>query len=88
MLSSHTRITIGEFITEAYLKPLNMSEKDIADKMGLDASYVAEIISDKEPLNDVTAKLMSKALGISVASLLDIDKKGCYANMNIYKSGE
>lgn len=58
----------GEFIIEVYLKPLNLSAHDCAEKMGIAPSTLNRILNGKAKITPAMAKRFSAALGGSVQS--------------------
>ncbi len=58
-------VTPGEILLEEFLKPLNVSQSDLAKKMGVGRMRVSEIIRGTRAISAETAILLSKALGVS-----------------------
>src|SRR5437588_10934703 len=55
----------GEFITEAYLKPNNLSARELAAKLGVATSTLHRILIGKSGISPEMALRLSKALGRS-----------------------
>lgn len=51
----------------------NLTLQDVADETGLSRSYISELESGKERYNRDTHAAMSKALGVSLGFLIDIN---------------
>jgi len=62
----------GEFITEVYLKPNNLSARELAAKLGVAASTLHRILIGKSGISPEMALRLSKALGRSAESWLAI----------------
>jgi addiction module HigA family antidote len=60
----------GEFITEVYLKPNNLSGRQLAAKLGVAASTLNRILTGASSLSPEMALRLSKALGRSPESWL------------------
>lgn len=60
----------GEFITEVYLKPNNLSGRELASKLGVAASTLNRILSRAGSISPETSLRLSKALGRSPESWL------------------
>ena len=60
----------GEFITDVYLKPNNLSARELAAKLGVAASTLHRILIGKSGVSPEMALRLSKALGRSLASWL------------------
>lgn len=60
----------GEFITEAYLEPNNLSGRELAAKLGVAASTLNRILTGTSGVSPEMALRLSKALGRSPESWL------------------
>ncbi len=60
----------GEFITEVYLKPNNLSARELAAKLGVAASTLHCILTGASSIGPEMALRLSKALGRSPESWL------------------
>ncbi|HLA10823.1 MAG TPA: HigA family addiction module antitoxin [Pyrinomonadaceae bacterium] len=62
----------GEFITKIYLEPNNLSGRELASKLGVSPSTLSRIISGTSHIRPEMALRLSKALGRSPESWLEI----------------
>ena len=60
----------GEFITEVYLKPNNLSARELAATLGVAASTLHRILTGASSVSPEMALRLSKALGRSPESWL------------------
>jgi addiction module HigA family antidote len=60
----------GEFITEVYLKPNNLSARELAAKLAVHASTLHRILTGASSISPEMALRLSKALGRSPESWL------------------
>lgn len=60
----------GEFITEVYLKPNNLSGRELAAKLGVSASTLNRVLNGASGVSPEMALRLSKALGRSPESWL------------------
>lgn len=60
---------IGEYLTEAYVKPLGLSSQDVADATGLPRVTVSMVLADEYPMTLEIASLLSKAFNISMQQI-------------------
>jgi addiction module HigA family antidote len=60
----------GEFLTEAYLTPNNLSARELATKLGVAASTLHRILIGKSGVSPEVALRLSKSLGRSPESWL------------------
>jgi antitoxin HigA-1 len=55
-------VSVGEILTEEFLKPLNMSVEELADKMDMSSGVLAMVVSGVETLHAEDAIRLGKAL--------------------------
>ena len=60
----------GEFITQVYLEPNNLSGRELAAKLGVAASTLNRILKGSSRISPEMALRLSKALGRSAESWL------------------
>lgn len=60
----------GEFISDVYLKPNNLSGRELAAKLGVAASTLNRILTGTSGISPEMALRLSKALGRSAESWL------------------
>jgi len=66
MIPTHRKPTHpGEILLEEFLKPLGMSQVELAKKMGVPVQRVNTLISGKRDMTAETAVLLSRALKTS-----------------------
>jgi antitoxin HigA-1 len=75
----------GEFITEVYLEPNNLSGRDLAAKLGVAASTLNRILTGSSRVSPEMALRLSKALGRSPESWLAMQSNYdlWYAKQNV-----
>lgn len=56
-------VTVGEMLTEEFLKPLNMSHDELAEAMGVSRQYVGDIICGQRCLNANEERLLAGIFG-------------------------
>ncbi|EMW3787002.1 HigA family addiction module antidote protein [Salmonella enterica] len=52
-------VTVGEMLTEEFLKPLNMSNDELAEAMGICKQYIDDIICGLRRLTDDEARVLA-----------------------------
>ena len=65
----------GEFISEVYLKPNNLSARELAAKLGVAASTLHRILVGTSTISPEMALRLSKALGRSPESWLAMQNR-------------
>lgn len=68
LMAMHNPPHPGEFITEVYLKPNNLSARELASKLRVAASTLHRILIGKSSVSPEMALRLSKALGRSAES--------------------
>lgn len=56
-------VTVGEMLTEEFLKPLNMSHDELAEAMGICKQYIDDIICGLRRLTDDEARVLAAVFG-------------------------
>lgn len=56
-------VTVGEILTEEFLKPLNMSHDELAEAMGICKRYIDDIICGLRRLTDDEARVLAAVFG-------------------------
>ena len=69
-MAMHNPPRPGEFLTEVYLKPNNVSGRELAAKLGVAASTLNRILTGASRISPEMALRLSKALGRSPESWL------------------
>ena len=69
-MTMHSPPHPGEFITEVYLEPNNLSGRELAAKLGVAASTLHRVITGASGISPEMALRLSKALGRSPESWL------------------
>ena len=58
-------VTPGEILEEEFLKPLGMTQSDLAHRMGVGRMRVSELIRGRRSVTAETAILLGRAFGVS-----------------------
>jgi addiction module HigA family antidote len=70
LMAMHNPPHPGEFIRETYIEPFSISIRSLAENLGVAASTVARIVSERSAVSPEMALRLSKALGRSPESWL------------------
>ena len=60
----------GEFIRETYIEPFDISIRSLAENLGVAASTLARVVSERSAISPEMALCLSKAIGRSPESWL------------------
>ena len=69
-MSMHNPPHPGEFISGVYLEPNNISERKLAEKLGVSASTLSRVLNGSSRVTPEMALRLSKAIGRSAESWL------------------
>jgi len=69
-MSMHNPPHPGEFIRETYIEPFDISIRSLAENLGVVASTLARIVSERSAVSPEMALRLSKAIGRSPESWL------------------
>ena len=70
LMAMHNPPHPGEFIRETYIEPFDISIRSLAESLGVAASTLARIVSERSAVSPEMALRLSKALGRSPESWL------------------
>jgi addiction module HigA family antidote len=66
--------TLGEFITELFLKPKKMSTREFSEQLGVSRSTVNRLLNGQTRITPTMAERLSKVTGRSVASWIRLQE--------------
>jgi len=66
--------TTGEFIAEIYLRPNNLSARQLAEKLGVSPSTVSRLLNGHTKITHAMAERLSRVTGRSVASWIRLQE--------------
>jgi addiction module HigA family antidote len=69
-VAMHSSSHPGEFIRERYIEPFDISIRSLAENLGVAASTLARIVSERSAVSPEMALRLSKAIGRSPESWL------------------
>ena len=70
LMTMHNPPHPGEFIRETYIEPFDISIRSLAENLGVAASTLARVVSERSAVSPEMALRLSKALGRSPESWL------------------
>ena len=70
LMTMHNPPHPGEFIRETYIEPFDISIRSLAENLGVAASTLARIVSERSAVSPEMALRLSKAIGRSPESWL------------------
>lgn len=64
----------GEMLREEFLKPLDLSQRELADRMGVHYPRVNELVNGKRGVTTETAVMLARILGTSPQLWLNLQQ--------------
>lgn len=68
------RMHVGEYLREAYMTPMNISGKELAEALDVDLSTLSRLLSGKAACSTLMAKRLSKCFSTSVEIWLNLQR--------------
>ncbi len=65
LLTKRKPATVGEMLVEEFLKPLGLTQSDLADSSGLPRKHVNELCRDRRAVTADTALILARVFGNS-----------------------
>lgn len=67
--------TIGEILTEEFLRPLELTQGELAEAMGVPRKHVNELCTDRRAVTVPTALMLSRVFGNSADFWLNVQRR-------------
>lgn len=67
--------TVGEILVEEFMQPLNLTQTELADAMGVPRKHVNELCNDRRSVTAPTALILAKVFGNSPDFWLNVQRR-------------
>jgi addiction module HigA family antidote len=67
--------TIGEILTEEFMRPLGLTQAALAEAMGVQRKHVNELCNDKRTVTAATALILARVFGNSPEFWLNVQRR-------------
>lgn len=76
MLTTKRRpVTVGEILTEEFMKPLALTQSALAEAMGVQRKHVNELCNDRRSVTAATALILARVFGNSPDFWLNVQRR-------------
>ena len=67
--------TVGEILTEEFLKPMGLTQAGLAEQMGVPRKHVNELCNDRRTVTAPTALILARVFGNSADFWLNVQRR-------------
>jgi addiction module HigA family antidote len=83
LMTKRKPATVGEILTEEFLKPMNLTQAALAERMGVPRKHVNELCNDRRAVTAATALILARVFGNSPDFWLNVQRRtDLWAAMN------
>lgn len=75
LLTTRKPATVGEILTEEFLKPMGLTQGALAEAMGVPRKHVSELCNDRRAVTAPTALILARVFGNSPDFWLNIQRR-------------
>ena len=68
-------VTVGEMLTEEFMKPLGLTQGALAEAMGVPRKHVNELCNDRRSVTAPTALILARVFGNSPDFWLNVQRR-------------
>jgi addiction module HigA family antidote len=68
-------VTVGEILTEEFMRPLGLTQAALAEAMGVQRKHVNELCNDKRTVTAATALILARVFGNSPEFWLNVQRR-------------
>lgn len=68
-------VTIGEILSEEFMKPLGLTQISLAEAMGVQRKHVNELCNDRRNVTAATALILARVFGNSADFWLNVQRR-------------
>jgi addiction module HigA family antidote len=75
LITARKPATVGEILAEEFMRPMGLSQTELAEAMGVRRGQVDELCSDRRSVTADTAAMLARVFGNSTAFWLNIQRR-------------
>jgi addiction module HigA family antidote len=75
LMTKRKPVTVGEILTEEFLRPIGLTQDALAQAMGVPRKHVNELCNDRRSLTAPTALMLARVFGNSAEFWLNIQRR-------------
>jgi addiction module HigA family antidote len=75
LITKRKPATVGEILTEEFMRPLGLSQAALAEAMGVQRKHVNELCNDRRNVTAATALILARVFGNSPDFWLNLQRR-------------
>lgn len=76
LMTKRKPVSVGEILTEEFMRPLGLTQAALADAMGVPRKHVNELCNDRRNVTAATALILARVFGNSPEFWLNMQRRG------------
>ncbi|RWM11621.1 MAG: addiction module antidote protein, HigA family [Mesorhizobium sp.] len=75
LMTARKPATVGEILTEEFMRPLGLTQAALAEAMGVQRKHVNELCNDRRKVTAATALILARVFGNSPDFWLNVQRR-------------
>ena len=75
MMTKRKPVSVGEILNEEFLRPLGLTQGELASAMGVPRKHVNELCKDRRAITAATALILARVFGNSADFWLNLQRR-------------
>jgi addiction module HigA family antidote len=75
LMTKRKPATVGEILTEEFMRPLNLTQGALAEAMGVQRKHVNELCNERRNMTATTALILARVFGNSPDFWLNVQRR-------------
>lgn len=75
LISKRKPVSVGEVLTEEFMMPLNLTQRELAEAMGVPRKHVNELCNNRRSVTAATALILARVFGNSAEFWLNMQRR-------------
>ncbi|WP_454642188.1 HigA family addiction module antitoxin [Bradyrhizobium liaoningense] len=75
LMTKRKPATVGEILTEEFMKPMGLTQGALAEAMGVQRKHVNELCNDRRNITAATALILARVFGNSADYWLNVQRR-------------
>src|SRR3954468_14200819 len=76
LMTKRKPASVGEILTEEFMRPLGLTQGDLAEAMGVPRKHINELCNDRRAITADTALMLARVFGNSADFWLNVQRRG------------
>lgn len=75
LMTKRKPVSVGEILTEEFMEPMGLTQRALAEAMGVQRKHVNELCNDRRNITAATALILSRVFGNSPDFWLNVQRR-------------